>query len=68
MNRRQEADKLLLQAINNFKSDPNGQVSLLRTLAMAVIVQAMLMQEGLDGVVELQVEDDDEPPKGELPW
>ncbi len=71
MTRRQQADEMLLRAINNMNEDPTGQVSLLRTLAMATIAHAMLQQEALDSVVELELnrdDDDDPPPGGEMPW
>lgn len=69
--RREQADNLLLQAINNMEHDPHGQVSLLRSLTMATIATAMLQQEALDSTIEMHIDDDDDlppPSKGEQPW
>lgn len=53
------------------EADPNGQISLLRSLALATIANAMLQQEVLDGTVEMEIDDDDDdlpsPPRGEAP-
>ena len=69
--RRQQADELLLQSINTFENDPNGQITLLRALTMATIANAMLQQEALDATIELDLDRDDDDPQpgpGSPPW
>ena len=71
MTRRQQADEMLLGAINNMEKDPNGQVSLLRSLVLATIANAMLMQESIDQIVELELpppNDDDDNERNPKPW
>jgi hypothetical protein len=68
--RREQADRLLLMAIDSFDSDPNGSMTLMRALTLATISQALLMQESIDATIELDFEadDEDEKDKGDRLW
>ncbi len=69
MTRRDQADELTLNALNVLAEDPNGQVSLLRSIAMSMVANCLLLQELLDGSVEVDLErDTDDDDKGKPPW
>ena len=73
MTRREQADDLLLRAIDNMERDPNGQVALLRSLVLATIANAMLSQEALDATIIIRPESDDDdttlpPEENRPPW